>query len=129
VAIIEGAKMHRAETGRRVVRVLFVAVLLTILVWNPPDSYGASNYQVFAFNDLGMHCYDAEYSVFTILPPFNVLHSQVLLKGRNPQLLDDSQVSVYYRAQKDPSGSINKTSGSVKGTPKTGFWDYVQALF
>lgn len=117
-------KANRLSAG-----VLTVMLLVAILVWNPSDSHGASNYQVFAFNDLGMHCYDAEYSVFSILPPFNVLHSQVLLKGRNPQLLDDSQVSVYYRAQKDPSGSINKTSGSVKGTPKTGFWDYVQALF
>ena len=33
--------------------VLTVMLLVTILVWNPPDSYGASNYQVFAFNDLG----------------------------------------------------------------------------
>jgi hypothetical protein len=121
--------MNRAETDRQVARVLFVVVLLAILVWNSPNSYGASNYQVFAFNDLGMHCYDSDYSVFTILPPFNVLHAQVLLKGRNPQLLDDSQADVYYQAQKDPSGSINKTSGTIKGTPKTNFWDYVQDLF
>ena len=86
-------------------------------------------YQIFAFNDLGMHCYDTDYSVFTILPPFNVLHAQVLRRGPLPQLQNDSQVDVYYKAKRDPSGSINRTSGSINGVPKTNFWDYVQGLF
>ena len=110
-------------------RIFTLMLLFTVLFWPTPNSYGASQYQVFAFNDLGMHCYDSDYSVFTILPPFNVLHAQVLRKGGLPQLLDDSQVDVYYRAKRDPSGSINRTSGSIKGVPKTNFWDYVQGLF
>ena len=32
-------------------------------------------YQVLAFNDLGMHCADLDYSTFVILPPFNVVHT------------------------------------------------------
>jgi hypothetical protein len=36
-----------------------------------------ATHQVLAFNDLGMHCADLDYSTFVILPPFNVVHSQV----------------------------------------------------
>ena len=49
------------------------------VVINPSPLSG--NFQVFAFNDLGMHCYDPDFSVFSILPLFNVLHAQVVQKG------------------------------------------------
>ena len=35
-------------------------------------------FQVLAANDLGMHCMDREFSVFSILPPFNVVNAQVV---------------------------------------------------
>ena len=92
-------------------------------------SVSVKPYQVYAFNDLGMHCYDPDYSVFTILPPFNVLHAQILKRGPQPTLLDNTTVSVYYRAMKDPSGSINRTSAPIQGVKKTNFWDYVLQLF
>ena len=82
------------------------------------------NYKVLAFNDLGMHCYDNDFSVFSILPPFNVIHAQVVKQGQNPEILDDSQVDVYYKSVQDPQGSINTTSEG-----KTNFWDYVLDLF
>jgi hypothetical protein len=50
--------------------------------------------EVFAFNDLGMHCLDKDFSVFSILPPFNVLHAQVVRKGvsgSKPQILNDTR--------------------------------------
>ena len=87
----------------------------------------ASNVQVLGFNDLGMHCMDDDYSVFSVLPPFNVLHAQVIQKGtgkQKPVILDASQVDVQYNATTDPSGSINSTS-----IGKTNFWEYVQSLF
>ena len=37
----------------------------------------AVTYKVLGWNDLGMHCMDSDYSVFSILPPFNNLHAQV----------------------------------------------------
>ena len=40
-----------------------------------------ASHQVLAFNDLGMHCADLDYSTFVILPPFNVVHSQVIERG------------------------------------------------
>ncbi|RJR47653.1 MAG: cytochrome C [Deltaproteobacteria bacterium] len=82
------------------------------------------SYQVFAFNDLGMHCYDSDFSVAAVLPPYNVVRAQVLLKGQHPQFLDPAQVKLSYRAVADPTGSINRTSVN-----KTNFWTYVQDLF
>ncbi len=81
------------------------------------------NYQVFAFNDLGMHCYDADFSVFSVLPPYNVLRAQVIKRGSSPQLLD-SGIYLKYSAVADPTGSINSTS-----VGKSNFWTYVQKLF
>lgn len=81
---------------------------------------------VTAFNDLGMHCVDKEFSVFSILPPFNVVNAQVILRGVNgkPRILDASQVDVKYSAVADASGSINTTSA-----PKTNFWTYAKQLY
>ncbi len=81
-------------------------------------------YQVFAFNDLGMHCYDKDFSVFSLLPPFNVIHAQVVNKGLKPIILDDTQVKLTYAGTADPSGSITTTSIN-----KTNFWDYIFKLF
>ena len=39
------------------------------------------NYQVLAWNDLGMHCMDGDdYSVFSILPPYNNLFTNLSRK-------------------------------------------------
>jgi len=79
---------------------------------------------VLAFNDLGMHCADLDYSTFVILPPFNVVHSQVIERGDRPRILDASQVNLSYRAVQDGAGSINTTSQNQAGTvQKTNFWD------
>ena len=93
----------------------------------PTPDIVTGNVQVLGFNDLGMHCMDDDYSVFSVLPPFNVLHAQVIQKGtstRKPTIMDASQVDVQYAATADPSGSINSTS-----IGKTNFWEYVQGLF
>jgi len=84
---------------------------------------GTQGYQVFSFNDLGMHCYDSDFSIFSILPLFNVLHGQVIMKGASPQLMGDP-LSITYKAMADGTGSINTTSIN-----KTNFWDYVFPLF
>jgi hypothetical protein len=87
------------------------------------EEQGAQGYQVFGFNDLGMHCYDSDFSVFSILPLFNVVNSQVIQKGKSPQILSDT-VNVSYKAMADRTGSINTTSAG-----KTDFWTYVLPLF
>lgn len=83
-----------------------------------------ATHQVLAFNDLGMHCADLDYSTFVILPPFNVIHSQVIERGDTPRILDNTQVTVSYRAVIDAGGSINATSQNQAGAVnKTNFWD------
>lgn len=78
---------------------------------------------VTAWNDLGMHCIDGkDYSVFSILPPYNNLHVQIMDSVTNK--LITLGVTVTYEAYKDPSGSIN-----TKSSTKTNFWTYVQTLY
>jgi len=36
----------------------------------------ASAQKLIGWNNLGMHCMDDDYSVFTILPPYNVVDAQ-----------------------------------------------------
>ncbi|MFC1773587.1 cytochrome C [Pseudomonadota bacterium] len=88
-------------------------------------------YALLAANDLGMHCADLDYQVFSILPPFNVVHAQVIQKGSQgnaPLLLDDSRVTVTYQAASNPidpagSDSINTTSENLPGVFKSNFWN------
>jgi hypothetical protein len=103
------------------------------------------NCQVFGFNDLGMHCYDKDFSVFSLLPPFNTIHAQVIKKDvLKPVILDSSAARVTYRGDYSKRYGVNKkgklvllgsksittTSGvTFKGVPKTNFWTYVGALF
>ena len=35
----------------------------------------AAGWTLEGWNDLGMHCMDADYSVFSILPPYNNIHA------------------------------------------------------
>lgn len=87
----------------------------------------AQQVRILGANDLGMHCMDKEYSVFSILPPFNVVNVQVVsdVSGQLPVLLDGTQVRVTYEAVADASGSFNSTSLANK----TQFWTYAAALF
>jgi hypothetical protein len=90
---------------------------------------------VLGANDLGMHCADQDDSIFSVLPPFNVLHAQVIQRGSTPIILDDTDVEVTYSATSNPNdpvgpGSINSTSanfpvGALAGLQvyKGNFWD------
>ncbi len=84
----------------------------------------AGDYVVIAWNDLGMHCMDKDFSVFSILPPYNTIHAHVIKRGHEPDKLSNSSVKVYYMAQADNDGTINTTS-----IGKTNFWEYVEKLF
>lgn len=90
------------------------------------DSIAAATtpqYRVLVANDLGMHCYDSDYSVLSLLPPFNNLHAQVVDRT-NQALLTSAQVTLRYSGIADPAGNLNLTS---KG--KTNFWTYVKPLY
>ena len=86
----------------------------------------ATNYTVLGWNNLGMHCMDSDYSVFSILPPYNTIHAQVVMtiNGTSAKLLTNGNFTLTYEAVADADGSINRSS-----VGKTGFWDYAQPLF
>ena len=114
----------RAESGEAIAEQDVKNAPSTCSAQPPPPQ---TSTKVFAFNDLGMHCYDKDFSIFAILPLFNVLHAQVVQPGSagsNPRILDNTQAGVKYSAIADTSGSINTTSRN-----KTNFWDYVLPLF
>jgi hypothetical protein len=81
-----------------------------------------SGTHLFAWNDLGMHCADSDFSIFTLLPPFNDLNAQLVINGK---LVDATAgYKLTYQATPDPTGSVNSTSQS-----KTNFWQYDVPLF
>jgi hypothetical protein len=92
----------------------------------PTQPPAGSAYKVFANNDLGMHCVDKSFAVFSILPPYNVVDAQVvaLQASGKPVLLDQTKVDVRYSAIADGTGSINSTS-----LGKSDFWTYALALY
>ena len=83
----------------------------------------SGRYALLAWNDLGMHCVDGkDYSIMSILPPYNNLHAQLIDRSSGKQV--SSGVSLSYESLRDPSGSINTISST-----KTNFWQYVRALY
>ena len=90
----------------------------------PPPPVQTGSYVVTAWAELGMHCMDGkDYSVFSVLPPYNTIHAQVVRRTEPPSLMA-SGISVTYEAVADTTGSVNSSSAG-----KTNFWTYVQALF
>lgn len=70
-----------------------------------------------AFNDLGMHCMNHNFGNLCILPPYNNLHAQLILRGESPQLIEENAVINY----SFPGNTVSNT--------KTNFWNYTMQLF
>ncbi|MCB4753753.1 MAG: cytochrome c3 family protein [Sulfurovum sp.] len=82
----------------------------------------SSNYVLTAWNDLGMHCMDGnDFSVFSILPPYNNLHAQ--LKKKNGDLVTRG-VTITFESTTGTDGKINTSSST-----KTNFWNFSNKLF
>ena len=84
--------------------------------------WAQNGWKVIAWNDLGMHCVDGkDYSIYSILPPFNTFHAQVVNgSGR----LVKTGVTLSYQAVADPAGSMNRTS-----VGKSNFWQFSKLLY
>lgn len=72
-----------------------------------------SDYVILAANDLGMHCYQPDYSSFLLLPPGNNLKVQVFRNEREQAKLVNSGIEVSYQI-------IDNTTSA----DKINFWDY-----
>ena len=106
---------------------------------------GNSDYRILAINDLGMHCGDLDSRIVNILPPFNVLHAQVLARGGTPTRLGPTDVEVVYSATSHRPGDLPANNGTPDpGDPalatepslapdasvfKTNFWNIALEAF
>ena len=84
---------------------------------------GNGQWTLVGWNNLGMHCMDDDYSVFTILPPYNTVNSQ-LIDAQGKLVLAPAGLTLTYQAIADLDGSINRTAAG-----KTNFWDYLPAAY
>jgi PKD repeat protein len=82
----------------------------------------AATATILGWNNLGMHCMDSDYSVFTVLPPYNTIEAQLIVGGK--LITNGAGYTVTYQAIADPFGSIN-TSSIGKGN----FYDYTANLY
>ena len=93
--------MPTANYNRRPGTLTGISLIALVLVAATPIAFAqGSGYTLVGWNDLGMHCMDADYSVFSILPPYNTIHAQVI----NPRRPRDqpSGFTVTYEAVADP---------------------------
>jgi hypothetical protein len=113
---------HSPSTGTPVVTTPVISAPVT----NPAPSttpVSTGGYTLLAWNDLGMHCVDGkDYSVFSILPPFNNLHAQLINTAQGG--LISTGVTLTYESMADGAGSINTSSSG-----KTNFWAWVKSIF
>ena len=82
-----------------------------------------SGYILLGWNNLGMHCYNPDFSNLAILPPYNTLVAQVIKLGDPPQIVTSGVIVEY-------SFPENTYSVGKQGRPdKTNFWEYEEALY
>ncbi|MEA1950800.1 MAG: hypothetical protein U9N87_05415, partial [Planctomycetota bacterium] len=77
-----------------------------------PATMPVKDYLALAWNDLGMHCYQPDFSRLLILPPYNVYWAQVIARGEKPKVVTDG-LKVRY-----------KTLNVTDPASHTNFWDY-----
>ena len=113
-----------ANYNRRLGTLTGISLVALVLVAATPIAFAQdSGYTLVGWNDLGMHCMDADYSVFSILPPYNTIHAQ-LINPSGDLVTNPSGFTVTYEAVADPAGSIN-----ISSIGKTNFWNWVTQLF
>ncbi len=106
---------------RRTLRPMSLLVLALLSVSTRPAP--GADWTLVGWNNLGMHCMDGDYSVLSLLPPYNTIHAQ-LIDPQGNLVTNPAGIRVTYEAIADPDGSINTTSQG-----KTNFWQFIQPLF
>lgn len=95
---------------------LYVGVAAA-LAPTPQAAPALGNYIVVAYNELGMHCMNQDFSELMILPPFNTLRAQVIRRGGSPEIMG-SDVQVRFNIP-----------GNTHSADKTNFWTFAPQLF
>lgn len=73
---------------------------------------------VIAYNDLGMHCMNQDFSEICILPPYNTMRATVIDRSNEDPKILTTGVTLEYSI---PGNTISST--------KTNFWDHTMGLF
>ena len=100
----------------------FSSLKLALLLCAVALTAGAANNQILGWNNLGMHCMDSDYSVFSVLPPYNTIEAQLIVNGH--LLTASNGYTVTFQAVADPTGSFNSTAMG-----KGNYYDYATALY
>ncbi len=82
----------------------------------------AAGTTILGWNNLGMHCMDSDYSVFSVLPPYNTIEAQLIVGG--VLITNGTGYTLTYQAVADPDGSFNSTA-----IGKGNFYTYALALY
>ena len=95
-----------------IISTIFIQILLSSVVYS-------QQYIVLAWNDLGMHCANKDFSRICVLPPYNNVQAQIIKKqtGQQPQIVVAGYKLDYY------------IPGNTYSVGKTNFWTYAQELF
>lgn len=96
-----------------------VILLIAAAACHPPGTSAdvpLGTHVVIAFNDLGMHCMQQDFSEMMILPPFNTVHAQVIRRGGEPHIVR-SGVSVRFLVP-----------GNTHSSDKANFWEFAPQL-
>lgn len=80
-----------------------------------PPAQPLGGYVAFAWNNLGMHCYQTDYSQLLILPPYNVFWAQVVRRADDPSIVSQGLTASYSVPQ------------VTKPEAKNNFWQYAGA--
>jgi hypothetical protein len=89
---------------------------LTKSYGNQPIPAKNMSYVILAWNDLGMHCDQNDYSYFMVLPPYNTLHVQVFRRGGEGASIVTSGITVSYEFPKKANSTLH-----------TNFWVYANS--
>lgn len=103
--------------------ICLVAAAVSLPLPLTPSPAAGAQYTIVGWNNLGMHCMDADYSVFSILPPYNTINAQ-LIDSAGHLVVNVGGLTVTYEAVADSTNSINTGSSG-----KTNFWNFTLPLF
>jgi hypothetical protein len=118
---MERLKGFSLMNTRRVLLARWTIGVIALFASSATIAWAASN-QVLSWNNLGMHCMDSDYSVFSILPPYNTIEAQLIVGGK--LLANNTGYNITYQAVADPAGSFNSTS-----LGKGNFYDFTADLY
>ena len=82
-----------------------------------PTPQPAAEYALLGWNDLGMHCYNADFRDLAVLPPYNTLWTQAIRRGNPPVIVTTGVTATYVFT--DNTYSVGKSN----------FWTYATQLF